>query len=420
MEIDAQKRLHGPWHYDEVVDLHRDKYEIALERYGQEYKSLRSLERRLPGAPKNSRVVLEKRRREQVKLVSTIYKVIEEMRRDLNSIRQECMPFLIGPATLDSLIEEPAKKLDYIEEGHLPFDDMFFDFVHPFPLGMPLIEDGGKKDESPVIGLRLTKTDNASLEYLAGWYSAFESIEGFSPIDKMTSPYRLLVYYRYPENKIAAIDSTFCLVSKGESDKRFFFSGTLGITGIDPKLYVSFGMDPYTNGVIFRQIRDGDAFFQERAMEGSAKTMFQYISLSQVPNGDALEKIANLGVNLVNYINSHNLTVINRNRKPRLVRSKGKFLEEPSSKRPFHLIIVKDEEVEETREGDKSWELNWRVYVRGHNRNFRDDDGSIYLTSWTHPHVRGPPDAPWREQRYEVLAKKLEQEREMYRQHGIE
>ncbi|MBI2044079.1 hypothetical protein HYT24_01820, partial [Candidatus Pacearchaeota archaeon] len=40
-------------------------------------------------------------------------------------------PILLGPATVDSLLDEVPERLDYVKESKLPFDDMFFEFMEP-------------------------------------------------------------------------------------------------------------------------------------------------------------------------------------------------------------------------------------------------------------------------------------------------
>ena len=140
----------------------------------------------------------------------------------------------------------------------------------------------------------------------------------------------------------------------------------------------------------------------------------------EIKGKDTLLCLSRFCVNTINYINAHNVTVVQRTRGKYIPYPDQDLSILPSNKRPFYLVTIKDGFVEEEQERQtRSWDLQWRLYVRGHDRKLRDDSGQIYMTSWVRPHIRGPPDAPWREQRYEVLAAKLEQEKEMYRLHGI-
>jgi hypothetical protein len=63
--------------------------------------------------------------------------------------------------------------------------------------------------------------------------------------------------------------------------------------------------------------------------------------------------------------------------------------------------------------------LEYRVFVRGHDRKYLDDRGAIRMTSWIPPCIKGPPNAPFIEQRYQVLHDKLKREQEMYKKYGV-
>jgi hypothetical protein len=151
---------------------------------------------------------------------------------------------------------------------------------------------------------------------------------------------------------------------------------------------------------------------KSHVMRSSKEDYHHNISLDKLKNPDNAFQLPNLAVNIINYINAHNVTFrqgtkqilvsaptpANRNRRV-------------SRNKPFYLVSVRDEErtIEDT--AGKSWELNWRIYVRGHDRRYRDENGEITKTSWISPYVKGPPTAPWRHQRYEILADKLMKER---------
>jgi hypothetical protein len=45
--------------------------------------------------------------------------------------------------------------------------------------------------------------------------------------------------------------------------------------------------------------------------------------------------------------------------------------------------------------------------VRGHSRTYREEDGSERYTIWIEPFVKGPQDAPWKNNRYEMLYKRF-------------
>jgi len=161
--------------------------------------------------------------------------------------------------------------------------------------------------------------------------------------------------------------------------------------------------------------------FLETAFQGedtkNRKIMFPKESkINDFPNGDTFYKIPNLCINLINYINSHNITIVKRERDIVFLEKikKGKQ-KKRKQKSPFYLIPIKDEIYIEpdTRKEIGKWELTERIHVRGHDRKYRDNRGDIKKIIWIPPHVKGPESAPWRNQRYEILAGKLKREKEM-------
>jgi hypothetical protein len=137
--------------------------------------------------------------------------------------------------------------------------------------------------------------------------------------------------------------------------------------------------------------------------------------LAELKNNETFTRTANLCVNLINYINAHNVTVV-----PRTEPIRRAEHTHPSQERKFNLITLKDRTTQEYEPRDEPlWQLKERIYVIGHDRRYRNPDGSIRMTSWIPPHIRGPPNAPFREQRYKVLAEKLQREIDMYRRCGI-
>ncbi len=144
--------------------------------------------------------------------------------------------------------------------------------------------------------------------------------------------------------------------------------------------------------------------------------------ISEVKNNLFLQQIPNLCTNIINYINAHNVTIVTKEREViELERDERNKKKKKVHQRPFHLIVVKDKVIEEPESPKETgqWTLQERLYVRGHDRRYRDDTGNIRMTLWISPYVKGPPNAPWREQRYAVLADKLMREKEMMKKYGI-
>jgi hypothetical protein len=301
-------------------------------------------------------------------------------------------PFLIGPATLDSLLETLPETFEYIENGHIPFNDIFFEFREPLKLGVPFVGI-----ESEARGLLFNKRKIGDKEvYLLD-----------------------LQYLKDKTKERHTLSTAFDM-------KRIFLGRMWGSNG---GFYSAYEVDPKNNAVRFtspssriavsRMLANG--IYPLGATENQSGVV-ETKPISEVPNGETLFQIPCLFINLINYINAHNVTVIKKDR-PVVYLDKddrGKKKKHTSSQ-PFYLITVKDEVVEEPeipREIGK-WQLTERIYVRGHDRRYRDDNGNIRMTTWISPHVKGPPNAPWREQRYQVLAEKLMREKQMMKGHGI-
>jgi len=132
-------------------------------------------------------------------------------------------------------------------------------------------------------------------------------------------------------------------------------------------------------------------------------------TVSPVPDYDSnqFSKIIDLSLNLINYINAQNVVIkksdfdrkktnkINRRRK-----KKGKSEIIPPS--PYYWAEVKKSYIdyEGSDSEEKGWELEHRVWNRGHFRHYKDGK-----CVWVIPYIKGPKDAPWKENRYANLYK---------------
>jgi len=124
---------------------------------------------------------------------------------------------------------------------------------------------------------------------------------------------------------------------------------------------------------------------------------------------EAIDKRLDLIVNIVNYMNAQNNYITKESRKIQGLdkinkkrASKGKEL--LSALKPYHIVRVKKNYThsEKSKEG-KDWDLNWRVWVRGHFRHYQDGK-----CVWIEPYKKGPENAPWKENRYQVLYEKYQ------------
>jgi len=115
-----------------------------------------------------------------------------------------------------------------------------------------------------------------------------------------------------------------------------------------------------------------------------------------------------LGANLIDYINAHNVTLKKVDRNPRDIdkinrkrERKRKKLLEPL--KPYYLIDIRESRVSDSESQDKanSSVMDYQEWVRGHFQRYHTREGMV--RNWIQPYVRGPEDAPWKENRYRVL-----------------
>lgn len=128
----------------------------------------------------------------------------------------------------------------------------------------------------------------------------------------------------------------------------------------------------------------------------------------ELDTGD-FPKIIDLSLNLVSYINAQNTVIkrwspdLNKMKKINKKRlKKGKS--EIRIPTPYSWVEVKknyyDSCQDSNKNDEKSWELKYRVWNRGHFRHY--SDGKCI---WIPPYIKGPEDAPWKENRYAALYK---------------
>lgn len=278
---------------------------------------------------------------------------------------QKAKPILVGPATLESLIEEVPEKYDCLVRKELPFNELFFEFAEPATIDAPF----SRKTES-VIGLYFGASSNAQQVYGASLY--FERNQEFpfniSPLSVMFGP-------------------------RGETFECYFEGRTY-----------RFDMRSRTiEKRIYLQALQDNALKRPSAPE-------EILPISSVQNGNVFSKVANLCVNIVNYINARNVTIV-PSTKTRTGRPRGAG--EDGSNHSYQIIEIKDR-IANSREWPAEGEsrtLQFQVPVRGHVRRFRNELGEIVDTCWIRSHIKGPPGAPFREHRYKVLAEKIERER---------
>src|SRR3989338_2536422 len=293
-------------------------------------------------------------------------------------------PFLIGPATLDSLLDKPVGSYDYIEDGKFPFNPIFFEFMDDIPAKIPRI----KRSDVKLKGIYLCK-GTRDYVFSSFWKDAEGEIIG---VDLFMKDPRA----RYFRGMVSHFSRSNFDLDNGRLDRNRY----------------NFLINMDKNKLHIAQSLKKEAAFAQAMHNWNPDKLYDFnelfdetIPLDSVPN-DAFSMVPNLATNLVNYINAHNIRTIKiTGSAPRKLMPST---EKPDEDRPFYLVTVKDGQRIEYEEQRKVWDLQWRIFVRGHDRKYRDHNTQqILKTSWIPPHVKDPPTAPWREQRYEVLAQKL-------------
>jgi len=321
--------------------------------------------------------------------ISNVHNILPHIRRDMQAFRQS-RPILIGPATLDSLINQEPDRYDYVREGHLPFDIMFFEFLEPFKMSAPF-----HKEEADTIGLSF---------YQQRSLTAIRQLHELEAEPNTT--YRANLFYAH-DGHSKAMSMFFnpvnqAIFSCGFTDRKF-------IIDMEKSEVKYFKTSELPKEVILSgRLRDED---------------YHRMPLSECPNYQVIIQIANLCTNLVNYINAHNTTFTRRNRvvppnptgrgstnPRRMSQRQGRG----SQRQRFYVVTIKDQVKQEPEHpSNQTWTLTERIYVRGHPRRLRNEDGEIRRVTWIPPCVKGPPDAPFANQRYQILSERLIRERQM-------
>ena len=303
--------------------------------------------------------------------------------------------FWIDGMVGDSLLNvSHARQQNYAQTIRLPFPFMFFEFKEPIHLDLEELA-GSSIDIRAITLTRLSDMARIGLK---------PKIIGGSLSDMvLEDEYEMFLHY------------------KDKDDGYAYESILFNIHTLPSFTYLSqenfFLINPLSNKI--QDLRDIAGFKSTRPFSSK-------IFHSNLPDGEAelngehtaLSQMIDLTINLINYINAQNVYIQKvermtdeQKRKLQKVNKKraqeGRLLFMPT--KPYYVIEVRKHvylDDEEDKEG-KSWELAYRVWVRGHNRHYKDENGRVRLIEWIEPHVRGPPDAPWKHNRYAVLYKRF-------------
>lgn len=386
-----QTRL-NPWNYDIVLRYWEEYLEEFKEKVkrsiGRKFEVKRT-KRRLETYVETALIQRDQEFLEFDETTSQLVSAIDAQTQGIShaiqnfehekNVIKSSRPILIGPATLESLLNQQPESYEYIRTEKLPFDAMFFEFQEPFKLGIPL------------------RTEVMDITGMSFYKLAVHGCPDATFVPQ-NAKYGITLYYREARRLVPVrlyMDSSNMDVIAGSvHDKRFLINTSEGTLSYNT---------PYDDSTF----PEPGTWLNQSKIEGREDLAVFY-------------QIANLCTNLINYINAQNVTVVKRERKVEaIIRTEKNKKKKVEFTEPYYIIRIQRQEIEEPQtQTGRSWELRWRVYVRGHNRRYRNREGEIYMTIWIEPHVKGPPDAQWRYSRYVLLAHQLEQEKLWYKKYG--
>jgi hypothetical protein len=309
--------------------------------------------RELPKEKKDSRFA---EKHDPAENVITDMNVRNTLRRHLGEVLNESQLFLLNGAIVDSLYNLPQSQVDYHATDHMPFDTMFFELMDAVPFK---IRDGL---EAPLKAILFGNVLNAAPEARALGDDAYEA---------------------------------FDIANNGETFYAGLFFEDMNIRDM-----------PTTINVNIQGLRDGN-----REAEGMCAETGE--DFSDQVNPQVYLNLMNLCLNIISYTNAHNVTIRSAERETRNIaainrRRKKARKRQIRGLKPYNWIDIKEaeltpKEIKQRREHE--WEMDYREIVRGHFQRYHTTNGLV--RNWRDPFVRGPDDAPWKENRYRLLEKML-------------
>jgi hypothetical protein len=256
--------------------------------------------------------------------------------------------FLINGAVADDLYHFPHEKTIHADAQHLPFPAIFFEFIDPLAYN---IVEGVTMDVKAIL---FGKARDVSVT----------------------------ANYAYEENLRLIPDNLYSIQ---------VFPDNIRKSVLPTEIMVDFE-------------------FMQKAKTTSEFNSFNLAEdISYTVIRETTQDLVDLCVNLVSYINAYNVTIRRnpgktRKQIERMNRGKTRREKLPlKTVRPYHWIEIKQitTTVGDTQLGHEGPTLTEREWVRGHFQVYHTTDGK--RKSWVQSYVRGPPNAPWKENRYKVL-----------------
>jgi hypothetical protein len=276
--------------------------------------------------------------------------------------------FLINGAVVDDLYNLKHDDTDYGQTFHLPFPGIFFEMMSPLEISL--------------IGERRVK---------GILYGTMEKADMFKNQGSPPDQFVMNLFYENAVKIGAFPDSVYFRTSRLPNmalitNEGFFYEYT-------PEKGVVATLRP-NYGKLYQKIKQHDPEMM--------RANFQ--------------RLLDLSINLLSYINAHNVTIREAGRggpdidvinKRRIRKSK-----KPLPTKSYYWIDVKKSAVGEDNLSVVSGNpLEYREWVRGHFQKYHTKDGPV--KNWIEPYVRGPSNAPWKENRYRVLDDLLKEGRKL-------
>ncbi len=302
----------------------------------------------------------------------------------LTELERESKLFLLDYPIVDSLYGEPHGNLNYADSIRLPFPSMFFEFEEPLRVSRFNHEEGD-------LAAMIFRNGQDSQKFL--WRSSRKLQRNISFLDD---------FFRTniddagsPDEEEYDIDAIYTKNGRliPNMDRIVFDRNRL------PSFQIYLGNGAYcydsSSGTIEHRLMNRNMLAFEK--DGNIKIMREFESDDSGHDFSSPLKIIDLVLNTINYVNAQNI-IIQSDRGKRKV---GRGRQPPSSKKPYYWVEVKKTYVQPEEFTGKSWQLNYRVWVRGHFRHYQNGN-----CSWIQPYVKGPENAPWKHNRYKLLYEK--------------
>lgn len=298
----------------------------------------------------------------------------KELIEPLKMLKNEAKVILIDEMTLDSLANEPYSDESFYGEVKLPFPHTFFEFGRPLKYTELLRREAF--DLGAILFSESTEEENETNK---------EEIS--EPICQLRYlPKNLFDIFLFNENgSRGKAQIHFSETSPFIAFQEFDSEGKQHLYMYNAKERTIIPIDDLVSGKDFKV--------------GYLKKMGDE-ELNPL-------KLANLSVNIINYINAQNITIKKAHREKKAILMPSSKKKRPKRflipTKPYYWIEI-EKHVYEEKEGEPghSWELEYRVWVRGHFRHYKDGK-----RIWIEPYVKGPLDAPWKYNRYKVLYDKF-------------